>query len=403
MQRSIFSERNYLTYLSGSLFSTQGIWIQRMTLGWMMWDQTRSESWLGLLAFLMFFPTIVIGPLFGVMVDRINRRKAAVVTSIMLGLISLVLSLLVWQQLVNELTLLFFALAIGLANSAYQPIRLSLVPELVSIYNMPKAVAINAILYNSSRFIGPVIAGLLIKYQGNAVAFAVVSACYIPLTIALLSLKLEQSQQGSGKQEFTFFMDIKAGLNYALNSDLILRLMLLIGVSALFGRGLLEILPAAVDILYGRGVEGLALLNSAAGVGAIIAGILLSAASSTRLLLATRLGVIASGLLLILFSYTESFELGLLIVGGLSFCATVCGIGTQSLIQVSVTSAFRGRVMSLWGSINIGGGALGGLLFGVLTEFMGYSFTLIMMGLLSVIFAAIASRRIILPEKLKLG
>ena len=403
MQRSIFSERNYLTYLSGSLFSTQGIWIQRMTLGWMMWDQTRSESWLGLLAFLMFFPTIVIGPLFGVMVDRINRRKAAVVTSIMLGLISLVLSLLVWQQLVNELTLLFFALAIGLANSAYQPIRLSLVPELVSIYNMPKAVAINAILYNSSRFIGPVIAGLLIKYQGNAVAFAVVSACYIPLTIALLSLKLEQSQQGSGKQEFTFFMDIKAGLNYALNSDLILRLMLLIGVSALFGRGLLEILPAAVDILYGRGVEGLALLNSAAGVGAIIAGILLSAASSTRLLLATRLGVIASGLLLILFSYTESFELGLLIVGGLSFCATVCGIGTQSLIQVSVTSAFRGRVMSLWGSINIGGGALGGLLFGVLTEFMGYSFTLIMMGLLSVIFAAVASRRIILPEKLKLG
>lgn len=400
MQRSIFTERNYLTYLCGSIFSTQGIWIQRMTLGWMMWEQTHSESWLGMLAFLMFFPTIVVGPLFGVMVDRINRRTAAVVTSIILGLLSLLLSLLVWQQVVNELILLFFACGIGVANSAYQSIRLSLVPELVSISNMPKAVAINAILYNTSRFIGPVIAGLLIKYESNAFAFAVVSACYIPLIIVLLLLKMDNCQRSSRVGQFTFFMDIKAGLNYALNSDLILRLLMLIAVSAILGRGLLEILPAAVDVLYGRGIEGLAWLNSAAGVGAIIAGLLLSSFNAERLLMATRLGVIASGLLLIMFSYTRSFELGLLIVAGLSFCATVCGVGTQSLIQVSVTSAFRGRVMSLWGSINIGGGALGGLLFGVLTEFTGYSFTLIAVGLLSVVIAYIASRRIVLPEAL---
>lgn len=401
MQRSIFTERNYLTYLCGSLFSTQGLWIQRMTLGWMMWDKTHSESWLGMLAFLMFFPTILVGPLFGVMVDRINRRQAAVVTSIILGLISLLLSLLVWHQLVNELTLLFFALAIGIANSAYQAIRLSLVPELVSTPNMPKAVAINAVLYNTSRFIGPVIAGFLIKFQGNAVAFAVVSATYIPLIIVLLLLKLDDHHQGSGGEKFTFFMDIKAGLTYARNSDLILRLLMLIAVSAILGRGLLEILPAAVDVLYGRGVEGLAWLNSAAGVGAIIAGLILSSANAKHLLLATRFGVIAAGVLLIMFSYTHSFELGLLIVAGLSFCATVCGVGTQSLIQVSVASAFRGRVMSLWGSINIGGGALGGLLFGVLTEFMGYPFTLVTLGLLSVLIAYVASRRIVLPEILK--
>lgn len=397
MQRSIFTERNYLTYLCGSIFSTQGIWIQRMTLGWMMWDQTHSESWLGMLAFLMFFPSVIIGPLFGVMVDRINRRQAAVVTSIILGLLSLLLSLLIWQQLADERMLLFFALGIGIANSAYQSIRLSLVPELVSAVNMPKAVAINAILYNTSRFIGPVIAGLLIKYQGNAVAFAVVAACYIPLIIVLLLLKLDESQRTAEAKQFTFFMDIKAGLNYALRSDLILRLLMLIAVSAMFGRGLLEILPAAVDVLYGRGVEALAWMNSAAGIGAIIAGLLLSSFSAGRLLPAMRIAVISSGLLLVVFSYTRSFELGLVIIGGLSFCATVCGVGTQSLIQVSVTSAFRGRVMSLWGAINIGGGALGGLLFGVLTEYLGYPFTLITMGLICVVIAYVATRLIRLP------
>jgi MFS family permease len=400
VQGSIFSERNYLTYLCGSIFSTQGIWIQRMTMGWMMWDQTQSESWLGMLAFLMFFPSILVGPLFGVMVDRINRRTAAVATSIMLALLSLLLSLLVWQQLVNELALLFFAFAIGVANSAYQSIRLSLVPELVSVYNMPKAVAINAVLYNTSRFIGPVMAGLLIKHEGNTMAFVVVSAFYIPLIVVLLLLKLDDRKKSVVEKKFTFFMDIKAGVNYALNSDLILRLLILIAVSAILGRGLLEILPAAVDVLYNRGVEGLAWLNSAAGVGAIIAGLLLSSLSSARLLLVTRLGVISSGLLLLMFSYSNSFELGLLMVGGLSFCATVCGVGTQSLIQVSVPSAFRGRVMSLWGSINMGGGALGGLLFGVITEFMGYPFTFITVGLFSVFFAFFASYRIVLPSKI---
>ncbi|TWX69664.1 MFS transporter [Colwellia demingiae] len=400
MQRSIFTERNYLTYLCGSIFSTQGLWIQRMTLGWMMWDQTHSESWLGMLAFLMFFPSVVVGPLFGVMVDRINRRQAAVVTSIILGLLSLVLSLLVWQQLADEMMLLFFALGIGIANSAYQSIRLSLVPELVSDVNMPKAVAINAILYNTSRFIGPVIAGLLIKYQGNAVALAVVAACYIPLIIVLLLLKLDECQRISGAKQFTFFMDIKAGLNYALNSDLILRLLMLIAVSAMFGRGLLEILPAAVDVLYGRGVEALAWMNSAAGIGAIIAGLLLSSFSAGRLIPAMRIAVISSGLLLVVFSYTSSYELGLVIIGGLSFCATVCGVGTQSLIQVSVTSAFRGRVMSLWGAINIGGGALGGLLFGVFTESVGYPVTLVTMGLICVVIAYVATRRTTLPAPL---
>ena len=399
MQRSIFTERNYLIYLFGSIFSTQGVWIQRMTMGWMMWDQTHSESWLGMLAFLMFFPSILVGPLFGVMVDRINRHVAAVVTTITLALLSLLLSLLAWQQLVDESALLLFALVIGIANSAYQSIRLSLIPELVSVYNMPKAVAINAVLYNTSRFIGPIIAGLLIKHEGNAMAFTVVSVFYIPLIVALLFLKLNNSQKLSGAKKVTFFMDIKAGLNYALNSDLILRLLILIAVSAILGRGLLEILPAAVDVLYSRGVDGLAWLNSAAGVGAIVAGLLLSSLSPIRLLLATRLGAIISGLLLVMFSYNNSFELGLLMVGGLSFCATVCGIGTQSLIQISVPSALRGRVMSLWGSINMGGGALGGLLFGVVTEFMGYPFTLVTVGLFSVFFAIVASHHIVLPPK----
>lgn len=392
MQSAIWSEKNYFTYLSGSIFSTQGIWIQRMTLGWMLWQQTHSESLLGILAFLLFVPSIIFGPLFGVLVDRVDRRKAALTTSLILAFISLCLALLTQKNLINDVNLLFFALIIGISNSAYQAIRLSFVPELVSKENMPKAVAINAIIYNTSRFIGPMIAGYLIKYQGEAVSLFLVAAFYLPLIFVLNKLRLKEYQ--AKNKTFTFISDIKAGFSYTLKSAIISKLLLLICISAILGRGLLEILPAAAEILYQGGVEALAWLNSAAGIGAIVAGLVLSKFSSKQLLTALKIAIVSSGFLICGFNFMTGLELGLILIALLSFSATVCGVSTQSLIQISVDSQFRGRVMSLWGAINLGGAAIGGLIFGIATEFIGYEIAFILLGLICVFISYFTSRKI---------
>lgn len=362
-----------------------------MTIGWMMWEFTRSETWLGALAFLMFFPTVIFGPLFGVMVDRINRQRAAIMTSIILAIISAALATLVYFQMNNEYVLLVFVILIGIANSAYQSIRLSFVPELVSVSNMPKAVTINAVLYNTSRFIGPMIAGLLMLHYNNEITLFVVAACYLPLIFVLRLIKVPAKLIANDKS-FTFFDDIKAGVNYAYNSKLISRLLIVIGISALLGRGLLEILPATVDVIYHMGVQELAWLNSAVGIGSIISALMLLNPTQEKLMRAVTIGSIGSGALLILFMMTSQFIIGLLIIGGLGFCATLCGVGTQSLIQSSVPSEFRGRVMSLWGSINIGVSAIGGLLFGVMTEYFGYPISLVTLGSFCILCAYISTR-----------
>lgn len=392
MQSTIWSEKNYFTYLSGSIFSTQGIWIQRMTLGWMLWQQTHSESLLGILAFLLFLPSIIFGPLFGVLVDRVDRRKAALATSVILAIVSLCLALLTQKNLLSEANLLFFALIIGISNSAYQAIRLSFVPELVSKENMPKAVAINAIIYNSSRFIGPMIAGYLIKYQGEAASLFIVAVFYVPLIFVLSKLRLKDNQV-KGKT-FTFISDIKAGFSYTLKSAIISKLLLLICISAVLGRGLLEILPAAAETLYQGGVEALAWLNSAAGIGAILAGFVLSKFSSEQLLTALKIAIVSSGFLIFSFNLMTSLELGLVLISLLSFSATVCGVSTQSLIQVTVDSQYRGRVMSLWGAINLGGAAIGGLIFGLTTEFIGYEISFILLGFICALISYVTSRNI---------
>jgi len=391
LRPSILTERQYLTYLSGSVFSTQGLWIQRMTIGWMMWEFTRSETWLGALAFLMFFPTVIFGPLFGVMVDRVNRQHAAIATSIILAVIAGALAVVVNLQLDNEYLLLIFATVIGIANSAYQSIRLSFVPELVSVSNMPKAVAINAILYNTSRFIGPMLAGLLMVEFGHPTTLFVVAFFYLPLTLVLCLIKVPTKPITHTKQ-FTFFTDIKAGVSFAYNSKLISQLLIVIAISALLGRGLLEILPATVDVIYNMGVQELAWLNSAVGVGSILSALMLSNPTPNKLIRAVTIGSIGSGALLIFFMMTNQFIIGLLIIGGLGFCATLCGVGTQSLLQSTVPSEFRGRIMSLWGSINIGVGAIGGLLFGIMTEYFGYPISLVTLGGLCILCAYFSTK-----------
>ncbi len=362
-----------------------------MTIGWMMWECTRSEVWLGALAFLMFFPTVIFGPLFGVMVDRVNRQCAAIVTSLILAIISSALAVLVYFEIDNQYVLLTFAALIGIANSAYQSIRLSFVPELVSISNMPKAVAINAILYNTSRFIGPMIAGFLMLHFGNQITLLVVAMCYLPLTFVLCVINVPAKLVTDNKR-FTFFDDIKAGVNYAFNSKLISQLLIVIGISALLGRGLLEILPATIDVIYNMGVQELAWLNSAVGIGSIMSALMQSNPTPNKLMRAVTIGSIGSGALLIFFTMTSQFVVGLLIIGGLGFCGTLCGVGTQSLIQTSVPSEFRGRVMSLWGAINIGVGAVGGLLFGVMTEYFGYPISLVTLGSLCILCAHLSTK-----------
>lgn len=392
MQQSILSEKNYLTYLSGSIFSTQGLWVQRMTLGWMLWQITHSESLLGLLAFFLFTPSIIFGPVFGVLVDRVDRQKAAINVSLILGVISFLLAITTYYSLINDIILLLYALVIGVANSAYQSIRLSFVPELVSKENMPKAIAINAIIYNSSRFIGPIIAGLLINSFNNATSLFFVAFCYVPLLIVLMKLRISPKQPSNSS--FTFFEDISAGVNYAFKSALISKLLILITISAVLGRGFLEILPAAADVLFQGDVNTLASLNSAAGAGAILAGLILSKLQSKQLIVALYISTILSGVTIFAFHFMTSITQGLVLITCLSFFATVCGVCTQSLIQVSVHSDFRGRIMSLWGAINLGGAAIGGITFGFLTEFAGYDFSFIILGTLCIIISLLTCRRL---------
>ena len=132
MNLSAFNFRDFRLYLLGNLFAINALWMQRVTIGWIAWDLTKSATFVGFVAFINFAPAIITGPLFGVLIDRVNVKKAAQVTQFSLFTISVGFYLFFIFGGLNELFLSVLSLLSGIATSAHNPVRLSLAPRLVN-------------------------------------------------------------------------------------------------------------------------------------------------------------------------------------------------------------------------------------------------------------------------------
>jgi len=129
--RSAFSNRNYAIYMSGNSISLIGFWMQRLAVSWLAWVLSESEFWVAAVAFVEIFPLILVTPLFGVWADRFDRKSMAVIAQVLMMLQAFILFFLAWFNLLNIGLLFVLAMTEGIIQAAYQPIRLSIIPNLV--------------------------------------------------------------------------------------------------------------------------------------------------------------------------------------------------------------------------------------------------------------------------------
>ena len=157
-----FASRNYRIYVTGNSISLTGTWLQRLAIGWLAWQLTHSGTWLGLVSFADLFPTVVLSPWAGALADRAERVRVIWVSQCIATTQAITLALLTYFDAIGIVGLFTLAAMMGIANAINQPARLALIPELVDRANLPSAVAINSIVFNGARFIGPMIAGIVI-------------------------------------------------------------------------------------------------------------------------------------------------------------------------------------------------------------------------------------------------
>ena len=373
MNLSALTFKDFRIYICGNIFASNAVWMQRVTIGWIAWDLTASASFVGMVAFVNFIPSLLAGPLFGVLVDRVRVKQAAIFTQFLSFMIAISFYAFFVLGILNELNLLFLTLCAGTVVSAHSPVRMSLGPRLVDSTSVASVVTLGAINFNLARLTGPAIAGWIIAFYGIQASLFVQILCYPPFLVALSFLRPRRELALNAQKE-AFIKALTSGILYSFKNPLILKALLITALSSFLLRSVLEILPVIADGFFGRGATGLGLLTSCAGFGALLAGMVKACSSgqpSGMLPKYVPVSIFFGFAFIPLIGLCGSWFLTLGFVTYLGFAGTLSGISLQSAIQMELEDSLRGRVMSLWTMAAIGGTALGAVSLGWFTDYLG--------------------------------
>ena len=383
-----FAIRNFSLYTTGNALSLMGTWVQRLAVGWLMWELTESGAWLGAIAIAEFIPIILLTPLGGVVADRYDRLRIAMIAQTFACAQAVALWLLTLSGGITPEMLVLLMMVGGITMAMNQAARVTLVVNMVPREIMSTAIAINSIIFNVARIIGPAIAGALIFYTDIAWAFLFNAISYGALIGALMLIRMPRLKDvvpPSG----SYFRGLAEGARYTFSHTGVAAIISLTAVNSFFARPLIDLLPGFAGEVFATGPEGLAVLTSAMGVGAICASFWL--AQRGRLSGLTGIvfvGVLINGLAVALFALSTNLWTAAVLLAVSGFTQACTGTGTQTLVQSSVEDRLRGRVMSVWLVIGRGGPALGALIMGSLAEVVGFGTPLLVGACITFLTAA---------------
>ncbi|NKB42816.1 MAG: MFS transporter [Alphaproteobacteria bacterium] len=396
--RQAFAIRNFALYTAGNTLSLVGMWVQRLAVGWLMWVLTESGAWLGAIAIAEFLPIIILTPLGGVFADRFDRQRISMIAQSFACGQAMALWLFTLTDTMSPGLLVFLMFFGGVTNAMNQAARVTLVVNMVPREVMGTAIAINSIIFNVARIIGPAIAGVLIATTDIAWAFLVNAVSYAALIVALAMIRIPRVKD-SVPPTGSYFRDLVEGGKFTFTHSGVAAIIALTAVNSIFARPLIDLLPGFAGEVFKSGPEGLAILTSAMGVGAICASIWI--AQRGRIIGLTGIvffGVLINGAAVSVFAMSTSLWTGALLLAVSGFTQACTGTGTQTLIQSSVADRLRGRVMSVWLVIGRGGPALGAMVMGTMAELVGFGPPLLTGALVTFLAAAI-----VLPRRKKIA
>jgi len=370
--RSALANPNYRRYAIGSFFSHLGTWVQRVAVGWLAWELTRSGFWLGIVAFADLAPTVFLAPICGVVADRVNRLNGSRVTQSLAAVQAVIL----WgMAMAGALTIEWLVILVmiqGIILAFNQPLRFAIIPSLVERKDLSSAIAINSISFNFARVAGPATAGIIIAQSGVAMAFMVNAISYVVFIVSLFVISPDMPPRRAARPLSDVPREILEGMQYCVRAPGVGPMFVLLGVYAVFGRAYSELLPGFADAVFNFGVGGFAMLTSAAGAGSVAASVVL--ASRGRVAGLTNFvswNILLLSLALAGLTATDNIWVGLVSVVLAGFSMLCVGVGEQTLLQNTLPGDVRGRVMSLYGMISRGGPAVGALVMGWASDYVG--------------------------------
>lgn len=337
--------RDLAAFLASRFAGTLGFEIQSAAVAWQVFTRTGSTLDLAWVAVAQFVPLAVISLVAGNVADRYDRRGILLLSRALFGIGSLALAgISVFPEL--GLTTLYTVLVLlGAVRAFSGPASWTLLPSLVSVDRLPRAIAMSSTTFQLATIIGPSTAGLVIAAGGTSAAYCAAAACEMAAVFALLLIRRELPRHPPPSESGLALLF--SGVRYVWREKILLGALSLDLFAVLLG-GAVALMPVYATDVLAVGEVGFGILRSAPAAGAAMVAILLALRPITR-----RAGmwmfvsVAVFGVATIVFGLSTSFPLSvaaLVVLGGSDMVSVVI---RQSIVQLSTPDAMRGRVSSV--------------------------------------------------------
>ncbi|HYF65446.1 MAG TPA: MFS transporter [Herpetosiphonaceae bacterium] len=388
--------RNYRLFWIGQLISLIGTWMQGTAQAWLVLKLTNSPLALGVVTTFQTLPIMALSLFGGAIADRMPKYRLVLGTQLVALFQAAVFGLLVATDHIRLPYIYGLALLLGVINAIDTPTRQSFVSELVGREDLPSAVALNSVLFNSARIVGPVIAGVLIARLGIAPAFYINAASFLGVISGLLLMDRTAFRAAPPKTSDSILRGVKEGLAYAWRTPAVLLVLVVVACIGTFGYNFNVVLPLLAGFVLHTDATGFGLLSACLGAGSLL-GALTTAYTRQVTMRRLLVGSGAFSLIFIAVAVSPSFALSTALLVGLGFAGITFATTANTLLQLTVPDALRGRVMSLYILLFAGSTPIGGMLIGTLSTTIGVSPTLALCGglcLLGVLAVVLYRRRL---------
>ncbi|MDO9597648.1 MAG: MFS transporter [Azoarcus sp.] len=376
--------RNFRFYFFGQAVSVLGSWVQQVALSWLIYRLTGSVALLGVTTFAALLPMLVVGPLAGAWIDRHDKRRLLILVQGLLALQAVVLAGLTALDAIGPSLIVAMSVMLGVLNAFDAPLRQSQISAFVgSRSDLPNALALNAMLFNSGRFLGPPLAGLLLGLTSEAVCFAINAVSFAALAIGVARIRVKASPRALGSMGKVF----SEGLRYVATEYPVRMLIFVLATVNITASSYAVLLPVFAKDVFGGDARMLGWLWGAAGAGAFVGTIFLATRTGLPgLIKVVVAGAGVSALGLLVFSYNPMLWLALVAMAAVGFGISICNVGINMLLQGMAPDHLRGRVVSFFSSTRFGFDAIGGLLAGLVAARIGVQAAMLIEGVLLALF-----------------
>ncbi|TVR70526.1 MAG: MFS transporter [Sphaerobacteraceae bacterium] len=347
----------FRTLFGTTLATNSGFWMWIIASGWLALLLTDSPFFVGLVGFVGGIPTLIFGIFVGAIIDRFSRRNVLLVAQAVVSVIVVTMAVFLFLDILQPWQLLVGAFINGTCMSVIFPTRNAMVANLVPGHHLANAVALNAAGQNATRVVGPAMAGPMIALIGVGGTFAICAA--LQVIAFVVTSRLPAQVAADGASGGSILSSVGVGLSTVWRSEYLLGMIILAGVPTMFLMPYINLMPVFARDVLGLGSTGLGILMAANGFGAVLGSLYVAASrrltENPSVLIGTGLGF---AVVLILFALTPITFVGILLILVAGFISAVFLAVNNTLIQLHVDDAVRGRVLGIyvltWGLLPVG-------------------------------------------------